>query len=77
MNLLVTEKRRGFSLRWHVLNDAVKQVEALVVIGLGGNQLLEHSQQPRLNTGIKRSEFKDKPKQYDIIIIILQKATVW
>lgn len=34
--------------RRHVLNDAVEQIEALVVVGLGRNQLLEDAEQPGL-----------------------------
>ena len=38
----------GDHSRWHMLHYAVKQVEALMVVGLGGNELLEHSKQTRL-----------------------------
>ena len=41
----------GFSRddsRGHVLDDAVEEVEALVVVGLGGNKLLEDSEQSGL-----------------------------
>lgn len=31
-----------------MLDDAVEEVKALVVVGLGGDQLLENSQQARL-----------------------------
>ena len=34
--------------RGHVLDDAVEEVEALVVIGLGGNKLLEDSEKSGL-----------------------------
>lgn len=35
-------------LRGHVLYDAVEKVETLVVVGLGGDELLENSEQTRL-----------------------------
>lgn len=44
------------NLRGHVLDDAVEQVKALVVIGLGGNELLENSKQARL----RRKDEQDK-----------------
>lgn len=34
--------------RGHVLHYAVKQVKTLVVIGLGGDELLEHAEETRL-----------------------------
>ena len=39
--------------RWHVLHDAVEEVEALVVVGLGGDKLLEDSKQSRLKQQIR------------------------
>ena len=38
-----TENTTEAGLRGHVLYDAVEKVESLVVIGLGGNKLLENS----------------------------------
>lgn len=42
------EGKAAMDLRGHVLNDAVDKVKALVVIGLGGDKLLKHSQQTGL-----------------------------
>lgn len=44
-----SRKRSGAAdSRWHVLDYAVEEVEALVVVGFGGDELLENSQQARL-----------------------------
>lgn len=43
-----TENTTAIDLRGHVLYDAVEKVKTLVVIGLGGNKLLENSKQARL-----------------------------
>lgn len=40
--------KAALDLRGHVLDDAVDKVKALVVVGLGGDKLLENSEQTRL-----------------------------
>ena len=42
------ENTSVISLRGHVLDDAVEKVKTLVVVGFGGNKLLENSKQARL-----------------------------
>lgn len=44
--------------RGHVLYDAVEQVKTLVVVGLGGNKLLENSKQARLGAGEEKGKNK-------------------
>lgn len=44
----MTENTTVTDLRGHVLYDTVEKVKTLVVIGLGGNKLLENSEQARL-----------------------------
>lgn len=44
----MTENTTVTDLRGHVLYDTVEKVKTLMVIGLGGNKLLENSEQARL-----------------------------
>lgn len=49
-------EKPAMDLRGHVLDDAVDEVKALVVVGLGGDKLLKNSEQTGLSegtTGIK------------------------
>lgn len=47
--------------RGHVLNDAVDEVKALVVIGLGGDELLKNSEQTGLGGGNKNiNKYREK-----------------
>lgn len=49
-------EKAAMDLRGHVLDDAVDEVKALVVVGLGGDKLLKNSEQTGLRggtTGIK------------------------
>lgn len=48
----------GDHSRGHVLHYAVKQVKALVVIGLGGDELLEHAEETRLEQKHKDQDIK-------------------
>lgn len=48
------EEKAAMDLRGHVLDDAVDEVKALVVVGLGGDKLLKNSQQTGLREGTRR-----------------------
>lgn len=52
-SILVT----NMNLRRHVLYDAIEKVKALVVIRLGGNELLKNSKQTRLQS-MKVTDYK-------------------
>lgn len=48
LHQIFTQGKAALDLRGHVLDDAVDKVKALVVVRLGGDKLLKHSEQTRL-----------------------------
>lgn len=55
--------KAALDLRGHVLDDAVDKVKALVVVGLGGDKLLENSEQTRLRGKSKHLNTRKSKKK--------------